>query len=64
MKLRFWRQCVHEHCKRIKTMGMKSGFRYFYFILVSIMATQAFAQDMSGWPDKTVCRLVKSGGVT
>jgi hypothetical protein len=41
---------------------MKSGFRYFCFICASLLATQVFAADMSGWSDKTVCRLVKSGG--
>jgi hypothetical protein len=41
---------------------MKSGFRYFCFVFVSLLATQVFATDMSGWSDKTVCRIVKSGG--
>jgi hypothetical protein len=41
---------------------MKSGFRYFCFICASLLATQVFAADMSGWSDKTVCRIVKSGG--
>jgi len=41
---------------------MKTRFRYFCFICASLMATQIFAQDMSGWSDKTVCRLVKAGG--
>jgi hypothetical protein len=41
---------------------MKSGFRYFCFICASLLATQVFAADMSGWSDKTVCRLVKAGG--
>ena len=41
---------------------MKSGFRYFCFVFVSLLATQVFAADMSGWSDKTVCRIVKSGG--
>ena len=41
---------------------MKSGFRYFCFVFVSLLATQVFAADMSGWSDKTVCRLVKAGG--
>ena len=43
-------------------MIMKSGFRYFCFVFVSLLATQVFAADMSGWSDKTVCRLVKAGG--
>jgi hypothetical protein len=41
---------------------MKSGFRYFCFVFGSLLATQVFAADMSGWSDKTVCRLVKAGG--
>ena len=41
---------------------MKSGFRYFCFVFVSLLATQVFAADMSGWSDTTVCRLVKAGG--
>jgi hypothetical protein len=41
---------------------MKSGFRYWCFICASLLATQVFAADMSGWSDKTVCRLVKAGG--
>ena len=40
---------------------MKSGFRYFCFICASLLATQMVAADMSGWSDKTVCRLVKAG---
>ena len=43
-------------------MIMKSGFRYFCFVFGSLLATQVFAADMSGWSDKTVCRLVKAGG--
>jgi hypothetical protein len=39
---------------------MKSGFRYFCFICASLLATQVFAADMSGWSDKTVCRLAKA----
>jgi hypothetical protein len=41
---------------------MKSGFRYFCFICATVLATQVYAADMSGWSDKTVCRLVKAGG--
>jgi hypothetical protein len=39
---------------------MKSGFRYFCFICASLLATQVFAADMSGWSGKTVCRLAKA----
>jgi hypothetical protein len=31
-------------------------------LTASLMATHALAQDLSGWSDKTVCRLVKSDG--
>jgi hypothetical protein len=31
-------------------------------VLASVLATQVYAADMSGWSDKTVCRLVKAGG--
>jgi hypothetical protein len=41
---------------------MKFEFRYFCFICASLLATQVYAVDMSGWSDKTVCRLVKAGG--
>ena len=41
---------------------MISKFRYFCFVCISLVAVQAFAGDMSGWSDKTVCRLVKTGG--
>ena len=37
---------------------MNAGFRYFCFVCASLLATQVFAQDMSGWSDKTVCRLL------
>ena len=43
-------------------MTMKTRFKYFCFICASLLATQVLAQNMSGWSDKTVCRLVKSGG--
>jgi hypothetical protein len=38
---------------------MKTGFQYFCFICASLFAVEAFAQDMSGWSDKTICRLLK-----
>jgi hypothetical protein len=41
---------------------MEFGFRYLCFICASLLATQMVAADMSGWSDKTVCRLVKAGG--
>ena len=30
------------------------------FILAGVMAAEASAQDMSGWSDKTLCRLAKT----
>ena len=41
---------------------MKSSFKYVCFICASLFAAQVYAADMSGWSDKTVCRIVKSGG--
>ena len=41
---------------------MHTGLRYLICLCLPLMASQAFAQDMSGWSDKTVCRLIKSGG--
>lgn len=41
---------------------MNLGFRYLICLCIPLIATQAFAADMSGWSDKTVCRLVNSGG--
>ena len=41
---------------------MNTGFKCFCFICVTLVSTQVFALDMSGWSDKTVCRLVKAGG--
>jgi hypothetical protein len=29
-------------------------------LCASLVATHALSQDISGWSDKTVCRLVKS----
>jgi hypothetical protein len=39
---------------------MKSGFRYFRFVFVSLLATQLYAADMRNWSDTTVCRLAKA----
>ena len=41
---------------------MKSSFKYVCFICASLFVAQVYAADMSGWSDKTVCRLVKAGG--
>ncbi|MDB9958604.1 pectinacetylesterase family protein [Oceanospirillaceae bacterium] len=42
---------------------MNTGLRYLILLCTSLVATQVIATDMSGWSDKTVCRLVKSGGL-
>jgi hypothetical protein len=42
---------------------MNTGLRYSILLCASLLATQVIATDMSGWSDKTVCRLVKSGGL-
>ena len=54
-------KCAVSRVLELRSMTMNTGFRYFCFICASLLATQVFAQDMSGWSDKTVCRLVKSG---
>ena len=41
---------------------MKSSFKYVGFICASLFVAQVYAADMSGWSNKTVCRLVKAGG--
>ena len=38
----------------------KSCIRIIFVLIASLMATHALSQDLSGWSDKTVCRLVKS----
>jgi hypothetical protein len=43
-------------------MIMNTGLRVVGCICVSLITTQVVAADMSGWSDKTVCRIVKSGG--
>jgi tRNA-dihydrouridine synthase len=39
---------------------MKSSFKYVCFICASLFVAQVYAADMSGWSDKTVCRLAKA----
>ena len=41
---------------------MKFYIRVVCLMCVSFMAAHALAQDLSGWSDKTVCRLVKGDG--
>jgi hypothetical protein len=41
---------------------MKFCFQLICVLTVSLMATHALSQDLSGWSDKTVCRLVESDG--
>jgi len=39
---------------------MNLNIRVVLILTASLMATHALSQDLSGWSDKTVCRLVKS----
>ena len=39
---------------------MNLNIRVVLILTASLMATHALSQDMSGWSDKTVCRLVKA----
>ena len=41
---------------------MKFYIRVVCLLCVSLMAAHTLAQDLSGWSDKTVCRLVESNG--
>ena len=41
---------------------MDLNIRVFLILTASLMATHALSQGMSGWSDKTVCRLVESDG--
>jgi hypothetical protein len=41
---------------------MNLNIRVVLILTVSLAATHALSQDMSGWSDKTVCRLVESDG--
>lgn len=41
---------------------MNIGLRYFCFLCLPLLATQVVFADMSGWSDKTVCRLVAQQG--
>jgi hypothetical protein len=48
--------------KLLGTVIMKSYIRIIFVLAASLMATHALSQDISGWSDKTVCRLVASDG--
>jgi hypothetical protein len=41
---------------------MKSYIRIIFVLTASLLATPALSQELSGWSDKTVCRLVESDG--
>ena len=50
---------------KLKLLGVVKLNLYIKVICLlcaSLMATHALSQDMSGWSDKTVCRLVESNG--
>jgi len=46
----------------LRAVIMKSYVRIICILIASVMATHALPQDLSGWSDKTVCRLVESDG--
>ena len=46
----------------LRAVIMNSCIRIVCVLISSLMATHALAQDLSGWSDKTVCRLVESDG--
>ena len=48
--------------KLLGTVIMKSYIRIIFVLTASLLATHALSQDISGWSDKTVCRLVESDG--
>jgi CubicO group peptidase (beta-lactamase class C family) len=48
--------------KLLGTVIMKSYIRIIFVLAASLMATHALSQDISGWSDRTVCRLVASDG--
>lgn len=43
-------------------MMLNTGFRLIYLLGIVLMTTMVSAQDMSGWSDKTVCRLLEQHG--
>jgi len=48
---------------KLKLLGvveLNIYIRVIWLLCVSLMATHALSQDLSGWSDKTVCRLVKA----
>ena len=46
----------------LRAVIMNSCIRIVCVLISSLMATHALSQDLSGWSDKTVCRLVESDG--
>ena len=48
--------------KLLGTVIMKSYIRIIFVLTASLLATHALSQELSGWSDKTVCRLVASDG--
>ena len=46
--------------KLLGAVIMKSCIRIVCVLIASLMATHTLSQDMSGWSDKTMCRLVES----
>jgi hypothetical protein len=50
--------------KLLEVVTMNFCLRLVCLLFAFLMATNALSQDLSGWSDKTVCRLVKSDGGT
>ena len=48
--------------KLLEVVKLNLYIRVVCLLCASFMAAHAFAQDLSGWSDKTVCRLVESNG--
>ena len=48
--------------KLLGVVELNLYIRVICLLCASLMATHALSQDMSGWSDKTVCRLVESNG--
>ena len=46
--------------KLLGVVKLNFYIRVVCLLCASFMTANAFAQDLSGWSDKTVCRLVKS----
>jgi len=48
--------------KSLEVVKLNFGIRVICLLIASLIVTPALSQGMSGWSDKTVCRLVESDG--